>query len=412
MDIKGALAKIAPRQDLTGEEMRDVMNIIMSGEATPSQIGAFLMGMRVKGETRRRDRRGRLDPAREDGAGRGAGGRHRHRRHRRRRRRNAQHLDRDGDRRRRGGRAGRQARQPGAVARNPAPPTCCRRSGVKLDLTPEQISPLHPRSRHRLHVRAGASSGDEACRPVARRTGHAHHVQPARPAVQPGRRAALHARRLSTSTGSSRSPRRCSPTARSRPGSSTAMTGSTSSRPPARALSPQIKDGNLTSFEVTPEDAGLPRADARRPQGRRSGLQCRRACASLLDGAHGRPIAISCCSMPPRRFIVAGTADTLKQGAATRRRARSTAAAPRRRSTNSSQYQTASSCPIFSPSIESYKREEIAAAKTLRPWNEVVAEAHDAPPVRRFLSALKAQARERRLSPSSPRSRRRARPRA
>ncbi|MEO6396809.1 MAG: indole-3-glycerol phosphate synthase TrpC [Devosia sp.] len=41
--------------------------------------------------------------------------------------------------------------------------------------------------------------------------------------------------------------------------------------------------------------------------------------------------------------------------------------------------------------IEAYKREEIAAAKTLRPWNEVVAEAHDAPPVRRFLSALKRQ---------------------
>jgi indole-3-glycerol phosphate synthase len=39
--------------------------------------------------------------------------------------------------------------------------------------------------------------------------------------------------------------------------------------------------------------------------------------------------------------------------------------------------------------IETYKREEIAAAKTLRPWNDVVAAAHDAPPVRRFLSALK-----------------------
>ncbi len=39
--------------------------------------------------------------------------------------------------------------------------------------------------------------------------------------------------------------------------------------------------------------------------------------------------------------------------------------------------------------IEAYKREEIAAAKTMRPWDEVVAEAHDAPPVRRFLSALK-----------------------
>ncbi len=51
MDIKAALNKIGSRQDLTGAEMRDVMNTIMSGEATPSQIGAFLMGMRVKGET-------------------------------------------------------------------------------------------------------------------------------------------------------------------------------------------------------------------------------------------------------------------------------------------------------------------------------------------------------------------------
>lgn len=51
MDIKQALHKIADRKDLTGEEMRAVMRIIMNGEATPSQIGAFLMGMRLKGET-------------------------------------------------------------------------------------------------------------------------------------------------------------------------------------------------------------------------------------------------------------------------------------------------------------------------------------------------------------------------
>jgi anthranilate phosphoribosyltransferase len=51
MDIKSALNKIAQRQDLTGEEMRGVMSIIMDGGATPAQIGAFLMGMRVKGET-------------------------------------------------------------------------------------------------------------------------------------------------------------------------------------------------------------------------------------------------------------------------------------------------------------------------------------------------------------------------
>lgn len=51
MEIKAALHKIADRRDLTGEEMRSVMRIIMAGEATPSQIGAFLMGMRIKGET-------------------------------------------------------------------------------------------------------------------------------------------------------------------------------------------------------------------------------------------------------------------------------------------------------------------------------------------------------------------------
>jgi anthranilate phosphoribosyltransferase len=51
MDMKQALNKIADGKDLTGEEMRSVMRIIMSGEATSAQIGAFLMGMRIKGES-------------------------------------------------------------------------------------------------------------------------------------------------------------------------------------------------------------------------------------------------------------------------------------------------------------------------------------------------------------------------
>lgn len=51
MNIKQTLNQLADRKDLSFEEMRNVMNIIMSGEATPSQIGAFLMALRVKGET-------------------------------------------------------------------------------------------------------------------------------------------------------------------------------------------------------------------------------------------------------------------------------------------------------------------------------------------------------------------------
>ena len=105
------------------------MTTIMDGEATPSQIGAFLMGMRVKGETVGEIAaavsilREKMVPveAPEDAidiVGTGGDG--------------AETLNIstaasfvDGRRRR----AGRQARQPGAVVANPAPPTCCRRWG-------------------------------------------------------------------------------------------------------------------------------------------------------------------------------------------------------------------------------------------------------------------------------------------
>jgi indole-3-glycerol phosphate synthase len=44
--------------------------------------------------------------------------------------------------------------------------------------------------------------------------------------------------------------------------------------------------------------------------------------------------------------------------------------------------------------IEAYKREEIAAAKSMRPWAEVVAQAHDQPAPRGFLRAIKAKRAE------------------
>lgn len=50
-DLKPIIAKIADATPLSLEEARTAFDIIMSGNATPSQIGAVLMGLRVRGET-------------------------------------------------------------------------------------------------------------------------------------------------------------------------------------------------------------------------------------------------------------------------------------------------------------------------------------------------------------------------
>lgn len=48
--LKPHLAKIATGAALSFEEAREAFDIIMSGDATPGQIGAFLMALRVRGE--------------------------------------------------------------------------------------------------------------------------------------------------------------------------------------------------------------------------------------------------------------------------------------------------------------------------------------------------------------------------
>jgi anthranilate phosphoribosyltransferase len=49
--IQDALAKLLDGVDLSREETRRVMDSIMSGGATPAQIGGFLVALRLKGET-------------------------------------------------------------------------------------------------------------------------------------------------------------------------------------------------------------------------------------------------------------------------------------------------------------------------------------------------------------------------
>ncbi|MFT4650765.1 MAG: anthranilate phosphoribosyltransferase [Polaribacter sp.] len=51
MKIQAAIKSVIDGQDLSQQDMTTVMNQIMTGECTPAQIGGFLVGMRMKGET-------------------------------------------------------------------------------------------------------------------------------------------------------------------------------------------------------------------------------------------------------------------------------------------------------------------------------------------------------------------------
>jgi anthranilate phosphoribosyltransferase len=51
MDLPTAIATVIERNDLNAADMEDVMRLIMTGQATPAQIGGFLVGLRMKGET-------------------------------------------------------------------------------------------------------------------------------------------------------------------------------------------------------------------------------------------------------------------------------------------------------------------------------------------------------------------------
>lgn len=51
MNLLDAIRKVARGEDLSHEAMGEVMRIIMSGDATPAQIGAVLTALHIKGET-------------------------------------------------------------------------------------------------------------------------------------------------------------------------------------------------------------------------------------------------------------------------------------------------------------------------------------------------------------------------
>jgi anthranilate phosphoribosyltransferase len=51
VDMQAAIRSVTEGRNLSEEEMTDVMRLIMTGQATPAQIGGFLIGLRMKVET-------------------------------------------------------------------------------------------------------------------------------------------------------------------------------------------------------------------------------------------------------------------------------------------------------------------------------------------------------------------------
>src|SRR5258707_7787713 len=51
VDLKGLLGRLAQGEKLSQAESEGAFDIMMSGNATPAQMGAFLMALRVRGET-------------------------------------------------------------------------------------------------------------------------------------------------------------------------------------------------------------------------------------------------------------------------------------------------------------------------------------------------------------------------
>ena len=50
-DIKQAIQSVVEGNDLSMDQAADAMGVIMDGEATPAQFGAFVTALRMKGET-------------------------------------------------------------------------------------------------------------------------------------------------------------------------------------------------------------------------------------------------------------------------------------------------------------------------------------------------------------------------
>ena len=261
------------------------MGAIMGGEATPAQIGGFLVALRLKGETAD-EIAGFAEAIRGRGAPRPpeADRSRRHRRHRRRRPGDDQHLDRGGARRRRGRRRRRQARQPRRLVgvrlgRRARGARLRARAAAGADRA------LDRRARLRLPLRADAPPGHAPRGPGAPRARDANRLQRARPADEPGRRARAGRRRLRP--GARAHDRRGARAARLAPGVRRPRRGGIDELSPAGPnLVCEVVDGEVLEREIDPRDSAS-RAARRTSCGRHAGRERSRDPRGLLGRERG-----------------------------------------------------------------------------------------------------------------------------
>ena len=192
-DLKSIIGKVATGATLSRDEAASAFDSMMSGEATPSQMGGLLMALRVRGETvdeitgavsAMRAKMLRVEAPADAVDVVGTGG--------------------DGS-----GSVNVSTCASFIVAGTGVPVAkhgnraLSSRSGAADVLSSlgrqdrhhaRAGRPLRRGGRHRLHVRAVASSGDEECRPDPGRARDPHDLQSARPVVQSGRRQAADGR--------------------------------------------------------------------------------------------------------------------------------------------------------------------------------------------------------------------------
>ena len=245
--------------DLSPDEVEAAFEAIFQGEATPAQMGAFLVALRMKGETPAEIAaaatvmRRRATPVRTPPGARGA----RHLWHRRRRRGDLQHLH----RRRAGRRRGRASPSPStATAASPpgaGAPTSSPRAACTVD------APVEVVERCLAEVRIGflyAPALHGAMRhvgPVRREVGVRSIFNLLGPLANPARRPAPAARRLRRARWSPWSPRRWPASGRSARWWCTASRGSTRSPPAVRPGQPGSRPARYARSTLQPEDGGL-----------------------------------------------------------------------------------------------------------------------------------------------------------